>query len=123
MTSPGDGLIEAIAEAVALKLERMNSTSQRLMEIEEAAKYLGMTAPALRQKAAAGEVPVVRIDNKIRFETARQVFADPHVIIVEDCEDEHGEMRYHAIGRAGAKLLLVVFADRSTDEREVLHII
>ena len=68
MTSPGDGLIEAIAEAVALKLERMNSTSQRLMEIEEAAKYLGMTAPALRQKAAAGEVPVVRIDNKLRFD-------------------------------------------------------
>lgn len=61
-------MIEAIAEAVALKLERMNGASQRLMEIEDAARYLGMTAPALRQKAAAGAIPVVRIDNKLRFD-------------------------------------------------------
>lgn len=68
MTSPGDMMIQAIAEAVALKLERMNGASQRLMELPEAAKYLGMSVPALRQKAAAGEVPVVRLDNKLRFD-------------------------------------------------------
>lgn len=49
-------MIEAIAEAVALKLERMAGMQQRLMEIEDAAKYLGMTVHALRHKA--GRDPV-----------------------------------------------------------------
>ena len=66
-TSAGDAMIEAIAEAVARKLERMVASGQRLMEIEEAAKYLGMTAHALRHKAGL-EIPVVRIDNKLRFD-------------------------------------------------------
>jgi hypothetical protein len=66
-TSAGDAMIEAIAEAVAIKLERLASTSQRLLEIEEAAKYLGMTTHALRHKAGV-EIPVVRIDNKLRFD-------------------------------------------------------
>lgn len=35
MTSPGDALVDAIAEAVTLKLERMNSAGQRLMDIED----------------------------------------------------------------------------------------
>lgn len=62
--------------------------------------------------------------HKISFETAKQAFSDPHLLIVEDCEDEHGELRYHAIGRAGADILLVVvFVDRSDDGEEVIHII
>ncbi len=60
-------MIEAIAEAVALKLERIAATSQRLMEVEEAAKYLGLTCHALRHKAAV-EIPCVRIDSKLRFD-------------------------------------------------------
>lgn len=65
--SAGDAMIEAIAEAVALKLERIAATSQRLMEVEEAAKYLGLTCHALRHKAAV-EIPCVRIDSKLRFD-------------------------------------------------------
>lgn len=65
--SAGDAMIEAIAEAVALKLERIAAVSQRLMDIEEAAKYLGLTPHALRHKAAV-EVPCVRIDSKLRFD-------------------------------------------------------
>jgi hypothetical protein len=65
--SVGDAMIEAIAEAVALKLERMASTSQRLLDVEEAAKYLGMTSHALRHKAAV-DIPCVRIDTKLRFD-------------------------------------------------------
>ena len=61
--------------------------------------------------------------HKVSFETASKAFTDPHLIVLEDCEDERGEMRYHAIGRAGAVLLLVVFADRSKDDREIIHII
>jgi hypothetical protein len=60
-------MIDAIAEAVALKLERIATTSQRLMEVEEAAKYLGLTCHALRHKAAV-EIPCVRIDSKLRFD-------------------------------------------------------
>jgi uncharacterized protein len=33
----------------------------------------------------------------VSFETAKQVFADPFVVILEDCEDKYGEMSYHAI--------------------------
>jgi hypothetical protein len=65
--SPGDAMIEAIAEAVAVKLERIAATSQRLMDVEEAAKYLGLTCHALRHKAAI-EIPCVRIDSKLRFD-------------------------------------------------------
>ena len=61
--------------------------------------------------------------HKVSFETARQAFTDPHLIVLEDREDERGEMRYHAIGHAGAVLLLIAFADRSKDEREIIHII
>jgi hypothetical protein len=65
--SPGDTLVEAIAEAVAQKLERMAGTQQRLMDVDTAAKYLGMTPAALRQKAGVS-IPCVRIDGKLRFD-------------------------------------------------------
>jgi hypothetical protein len=65
--SPGDAMIEAIAEAVVVKLSRMANMSQRLMDVEEAAKYLGMTTHALRHKAAV-DIPCVRIDTKLRFD-------------------------------------------------------
>ena len=58
----------------------------------------------------------------ISFEAAQQVFFDPHLIVVEDCEID-GEMRYHAIGCAGSDLLLVVHLDRSEEGREIIHIV
>lgn len=63
--------------------------------------------------------------HRVSFDAAKLAFADPHLVIVDDCEDEFGEMRYHAIGYGGNPnlLLTVVFADRSTDEEEILHII
>ncbi|MGA8594564.1 MAG: BrnT family toxin [Bryobacteraceae bacterium] len=60
---------------------------------------------------------------KVSFEAPRRAFTDPHLIVLEDREDERGEMRYHAIGYAGPVLLLVVFADRSKGDREIIHII
>ena len=60
--------------------------------------------------------------HRITFETAEQVFFDPHLIVVEDCE-VHGEMRYQALGYAGSFLLLVVHVDRSEGDREIIHII
>ncbi len=64
----GDILIEAIANAVALKLERMAGTQQRLMDVHDTARYLGMTENAIREKASAGDIPCVRIDVKLRFD-------------------------------------------------------
>jgi len=60
----------------------------------------------------------------VSFEAAQQAFFDPNLIVVEDCEDDRGEMRYHAIGRAATQLLLlVVFVDRSEEDREIVHIV
>ena len=47
----------------------------------------------------------------VTFKKAKQVFFDPYLIVVEDCEGD-GEMRYHALGYAGSDLL-VVHVDRS----------
>jgi len=51
----------------------------------------------------------------ISFETAKQVFFDPHLVVVEDCEVDD-EMRYQAIGYAGSDLLLVVHVDHSAQK-------
>lgn len=59
----------------------------------------------------------------IRFETAKQVFFDPYVIVLEDREVD-SETRYHAIGHGtDGPLLVTVFVDRSSDELEVIRII
>jgi uncharacterized protein len=59
----------------------------------------------------------------ISFETAKQVFFDPYVVILEDCEEDN-EVRYHAIGYTGSgPLLVAVFVDRSDDEKEIIRII
>lgn len=68
--------------------------------------------------------------HRVSFETAKQVFFDPHLIVVEDCELED-EIRYQALGHAGLEphlsragaLLLTVFVDRSDDDREIIRII
>ena len=66
--NPGEALIDSIAQAVAMKVERMVATNQRLLNIDSAARYLDMTPAALRHKVACGEVVVVRLDGKLRFD-------------------------------------------------------
>jgi uncharacterized DUF497 family protein len=62
--------------------------------------------------------------HRVSFEAAKQVFSDPYLVILEDREDERGEMRYQAIGYADFELLLlVVFVDRSREGSEIIHII
>ena len=65
--SAGDAMIEAIADAVALRLERMAGMRQRLLDVHQAAEYLGMSEHALRHKAGV-DVPCTRIDGKLRFD-------------------------------------------------------
>ena len=67
MNSAGDQLIASIADAVATRLERMASCTQRLLDIDGAAMYLGMTVAALRHRAGR-DIPVVKIDCKLRFD-------------------------------------------------------
>ena len=65
--SAGDAMIEAIADAVALRLERMAGMRQWLLDVHQAAEYLGMSEHALRHKAGV-DVPCTRIDGKLRFD-------------------------------------------------------
>jgi uncharacterized DUF497 family protein len=58
----------------------------------------------------------------VTFKRASQVFFDPYLILVEDCEVD-GEMRYQALGYAGSDLLLVVHVDRSKEDQEIIHIV
>ena len=60
----------------------------------------------------------------VSFETAIEAFEDPNVIILEDREDENGELRFHAIGlTAAALLLLVVFVERASNDEVVIRVI
>jgi uncharacterized DUF497 family protein len=61
----------------------------------------------------------------ISFETAKEVFGDPHHVAGENyfIEDQ-GEQRYQVIGMTRKfLLLLVVFVDRGHADGEVIHII
>ena len=67
MNSAGDLLITSIADAVATRLELMAGCTRRLLDLDAAAMYLGMTTAALRHKAGI-DIPVVKIDSKLRFD-------------------------------------------------------
>jgi hypothetical protein len=60
-------IVEEIAQAVFLKLEEKQVHTQRLVDIDQAARYLGMSPYSLRHKAGV-EIPVVRLDAKLRFD-------------------------------------------------------
>jgi uncharacterized protein len=64
--------------------------------------------------------------HRVSFEAAKQVFFDPYLIVLEDCEDDDGEVRgpvprHRAHGLRA--LLVAVFVDRSDDGREIIRII
>jgi hypothetical protein len=63
----GDVFIEALADAVARRLETMAGLQQRLLDVHGAARYLGMTEDAVRHKAGT-DIPCVRVDGKLRFD-------------------------------------------------------
>jgi uncharacterized DUF497 family protein len=77
-----------------------------------------------QEKARRNLVKHRLVKHRVSFDVASQVFADPFMIVVEDCEVE-GEIRYHAPGHinTGLTLVLVVFVDRSDIDREVIRII
>lgn len=64
--SLADGLLDAIAEAVASRIKP--ALTKRVLTLAEAAEYIGLTEAALRHKVAARQIPYVSIDRKTRFD-------------------------------------------------------
>lgn len=61
--------IEALADALSRKMMANGMVERpRLMNLDQAAAYLGMTADAVKSKALMGQMPAVKIDKKWRFD-------------------------------------------------------
>jgi len=69
-----DQFIEAIADAVACrlqgKLNAQQSTARRLLNVEEAAEYVGYTPAAVRHMVTKRQLPCVRNGRTVRFDVA-----------------------------------------------------
>jgi Helix-turn-helix domain len=66
----GDALINAIAEAVADRLTSLVDEQRRVLTLEAAAEYLGMTPDALQHRAGV-DVPCLageRAKRRLRFD-------------------------------------------------------
>jgi excisionase family DNA binding protein len=61
--------IEALAEALSRKMLQNGHIEQpRLLNLDEAAAYLGMTPEAIKSKAIQGQMHAVKVDKKWRFD-------------------------------------------------------
>jgi hypothetical protein len=58
--------IDTLAERVAAKVREI--PLKRVMNVEEAAQYLGITVDALRHKVYCSKVPTVKIDSRMFFD-------------------------------------------------------
>ena len=61
-----DALADAIAERVLARMQL--GQSERLLTVNEAAKYLGRTARAVRHLIATGALPVVREGRSVHLD-------------------------------------------------------
>ncbi|MGH9344050.1 MAG: helix-turn-helix domain-containing protein [Terriglobia bacterium] len=59
---------DTIADAVVTRLKESAVLAPRLMSLNQAATYLGLTPDALRAKVYMGRIPVVDLDKKLRFD-------------------------------------------------------
>lgn len=59
---------ENIAEAVVNRLMDRGVVVPRLLTLEQAATYLGLTKDALKAKVHLGRIPTVELDKKLRFD-------------------------------------------------------
>jgi excisionase family DNA binding protein len=57
-----------IADAVAHRLRDNGVVTLRLLTLEQAATYLGLTKDALKAKVHMGRIPTVDLDKKLRFD-------------------------------------------------------
>ena len=59
---------DTIAEAVVARLAERGVMTPRLLTLDQAATYLGLTKDALKAKVHLGRVPTVDLDKKLRFD-------------------------------------------------------
>ena len=59
---------DTIAEAVVNRLRDSVVLSPRLLTLNQAATYLGLTTDALKAKVHMGRIPTVDLDKKLRFD-------------------------------------------------------
>lgn len=59
---------DTIAEAVVAKLTDCGVLLPRLLTLDQAATYLGLTKDALKAKVHLGRIPTVELDKKLRFD-------------------------------------------------------
>ncbi len=61
--------VKEIADAVATRVERHSQFVQpRLMDVGDAALYIGRTEPAMRRLIREGKVRVTRIDTRVQVD-------------------------------------------------------
>jgi excisionase family DNA binding protein len=59
---------DTIAEAVVTRLLDCGILIPRLLTLDQAATYLGLTKDAVKAKVHLGRVPTVELDKKLRFD-------------------------------------------------------
>jgi excisionase family DNA binding protein len=59
---------DTIADAVVSRLKESAVLVPRLLTLNQAAIYLGLTADALKAKVHMGRIPTVDLDKKLRFD-------------------------------------------------------
>jgi excisionase family DNA binding protein len=59
---------DTIADAVVTRLTDCGVLVPRLLTLDQAATYLGLTKDALNAKVHMGRVPTVDLDKKLRFD-------------------------------------------------------
>jgi len=69
MTSTGNLGLDALADAIAARVAaRLNQSEEpRLLNVDEAAAYVGRTAKALRHMIASGTVPAIREGSRVHL--------------------------------------------------------
>jgi excisionase family DNA binding protein len=70
MNSTGNLGLDALADAIAVRVAaRLNqSTAPRLMNVSEAAAYIGRSEKALRHMIASGSIPCVRDGSRVQLD-------------------------------------------------------
>ena len=63
-----DLFLDAIADAIADRLDHRQGVRRRLFDVEQTAEYLGMSVSAVYNLVSDGKVQPVRFDRRIRFD-------------------------------------------------------
>jgi len=63
-----DAIAQNVATRVRTELESRGVVQPRLLNVKQAAVYLGRTEDGIRHLQASGALPVVRIDSRVQFD-------------------------------------------------------